>query len=270
MEEERVRDGDGDGEMDRRAREVGAEGKGDDVSAYPANRTADLDLVSTDTSSLPPPAALFEAVHKNDLSALSTLLALGLPTEIESNQGFTPLVIAVRESHTPATRLLLAAGADPNHRVQQRPPLVHAALAATDGPQLMLLLLDAGAVENSVSGPEGRTVLHWAAGAGRTESVEFLVGRRGVEKEARCAGGHTAVTLAAEGGFVDVVEVLVGAGAEVGARSRNGGGAAHWAGGGGHVGVVRFLVGRGVGVEERDGKGDSKFFGPLMKGVRDG
>ncbi|KAL5375727.1 hypothetical protein DPSP01_010959 [Paraphaeosphaeria sporulosa] len=210
-------------------------------------------------------AAIVEAVRKDDIPALTSLLSLqpALDLQNETGEGFTPLSLAVLEAHVQATTLLLAAGADPNHRTgpQRRTALVHAVLAPTNNVELMALLLDAGAVVNSVSGPEGRTALHEAASRGMLESVVFLVKQPDGDVENRCAGGHTALTLACEAGREDVVRALWDAGANLGVTTANGGSPLHWASGGAGMGVVKFLLGVGLGkgveVDGRDGQGNT-------------
>ena len=122
----------------------------------------------------------------------------------------------------------------------------------------MHLLLSHGACLSSVSGPDRKNVLHWAATEGITASVEYLVCKMKMETGTRCSGDRTAMILAAEEGHEDVVKLLWAVGAEMGVRSANGGTAVMWAACKGRVGVVKLLVEKGVDVEERDRNGHSK------------
>ncbi len=107
----------------------------------------------------------------------------------------------------------------------------------------------------------GRTLLHFAAGAGCLEVVEALL-RVGAEAEEQDAGGHTALyRVANECGSAagaEVVRVLARAGADV----RAAGGVTratplHMAARRGHVEIARALIECGAEVEARDRKGDT-------------
>lgn len=122
----------------------------------------------------------------------------------------------------------------------------------------MQLLLSHGACLSSVSGPDRKNVLHWAATEGAIASVEYLARKMNMKVDMRCSEGRTAMMLAAAEGHEDVVKLLLAVGAEVGARSTNGGTALMWAACRGRVGVVETLVEEGVNIEGRDRNGHSK------------
>ncbi|KAL1607807.1 Ankyrin repeat and SAM domain-containing protein 6 [Paraconiothyrium brasiliense] len=227
-----------------------------DADAEPLDRPSTISP-SCPPSDLPPTRDLFEAAKHNDIPTLSRLLDAGLPIEIETNDGYTALTIAIIEGNVEATRLLLDNGADANHRTQRLPPLVHAAMSPTRGPTLMQLLLSHGAVLTSVSGPDGKTAMHWAASEGVVASVDFLVRQMGVDVEARCGGGRTALMLAAQGGHEDVVKALWAHGADGGAKTALAL-ASHF----GHPEIVDVLIAAGADIEARSD--DPKDCTPLM------
>ena len=99
-----------------------------------------------------------------------------------------------------------------------------------------------------------RRALHEAAWGGHLDIVEYLVGS-GADVNAKYNDGSTALHKAAWEGHLDVVEFLVGAGADVHARTNGGQTALHWAADDGHLDVVEFLVGAGAAVDAREKNG---------------
>jgi hemoglobin len=113
----------------------------------------------------------------------------------------------------------------------------------------------------------GRTLLHYASGAGCLEVVETLL-RLGADPDIQDAGGHTALyavanECASETGPA-VVRALVRAGADV---NRCGGvtraTALHMAARRGHLEIARTLLECGAAIGARDSKGDT----PLQRAV---
>jgi hypothetical protein len=113
----------------------------------------------------------------------------------------------------------------------------------------------------------GRTLLHYAAGAGRLEVVAALLGR-GADPDVKDATGHTPLYRAAnecasEAG-PEIVKALVRAGADVNAC----GGVTratplHMAARRGFVGIAEALLDGGARMDARDSKGDT----PLRRAV---
>jgi len=107
----------------------------------------------------------------------------------------------------------------------------------------------------------GRTLLHYASGAGSLEVVKALL-RQGTDPGIQDGGGHTplyrvANECASETG-PELVRVLVGAGADVNAcggvtRAT----ALHMAARRGYVEIARALLDCGAAIEARDRKGDT-------------
>jgi hemoglobin len=113
----------------------------------------------------------------------------------------------------------------------------------------------------------GRTLLHYAAGAGCTEVVTSLL-RLGTDPEIQDTGGHTplyrvANQCASEAG-PEIVRALVQAGADVNECSGvTRATALHMAARRGHVEIARVLLDFGAAMETRDSKGDT----PLQRAI---
>jgi hemoglobin len=113
----------------------------------------------------------------------------------------------------------------------------------------------------------GRTLLHFASGAGCLEVVALLL-RLGMDANTQDRGGHAPLYCVANGcaGATgpEVVRMLVGAGADVNAcggvtRAT----ALHMAARRGHVEIARALIDCGAAIEARDSKGDT----PLRRAI---
>uniref|UniRef100_A0A0N5AJ31 ANK_REP_REGION domain-containing protein n=1 Tax=Syphacia muris TaxID=451379 RepID=A0A0N5AJ31_9BILA len=136
--------------------------------------------------------------------------------QTESNHD-TALTLAATGGHEQLADLLIARGADIEHRDKKGfTPLI---LAATGGHvSVVELLLNAGAQIEAQSERTKDTALSLACSGGRKEVVELLL-KRGANKEHRNVSDYTPLSLAASGGYVDIVNMLLNAGAEINSRT---------------------------------------------------
>jgi ankyrin repeat protein len=86
---------------------------------------------------------LHGAIKRGDLLALRRYLELGGHVDAPDRDGWTPLLMAAKQGHTPMVRTLLDAGADPNGRGSGFTPLVAAGLSGSG--KSVAALLAAGA-----------------------------------------------------------------------------------------------------------------------------
>ncbi|MGL5254295.1 MAG: ankyrin repeat domain-containing protein, partial [Brevinema sp.] len=102
----------------------------------------------------------------------------------------------------------------------------------------------------------GRTPLHGAAINGQKEIVEYLVGK-GADVNAKNQNGDTPLHEAASRGYKEIVEYLVGKGADVNAKNDYGRTPLHGAAINGQKEIVEYLVGKGADVNAKNQNGDT-------------
>lgn len=169
------------------------------------------------TASLAPASDLIDAVKRDDVTTVRSLLQGGVDVNAVDAVGSTALHWAVNMANPEITELLLSAGADP--AVPTRYNIHPLTLAAANGDDTIVnLLLDAGADPDTTS-EEGQTALVSAALNGRTDALRALI-ERGAEIDAvESYRGQSALMLAAGRGNIAAVELLVEAGADIHALS---------------------------------------------------
>jgi ankyrin repeat protein len=137
-------------------------------------------------------------------------------------------------------------------------PSVYAAKLAEYGPEFLQLLLDSGVNLNIVSGPSHKNVLHWAVTAGRSDVVEFLIGK-GMDIEKTCGKKFTPLLLAAGLGHSQVADILVKHGAKIDVRSDIGGTPLALSASNDHIEAVKYWLEQGAEVNATDTDGLSEY-----------
>lgn len=105
---------------------------------------------------------------------VALLIEHGAPVNLESN-GFTPLLWAAARGRADETRLLLAAGANPNLALTASKALPLLVAAYMGHFSVVQLLVESGANVHATN-PQGGTALRSAADAGHIEIVRYLLG----------------------------------------------------------------------------------------------
>jgi ankyrin repeat protein/HEAT repeat protein len=143
---------------------------------------------------------------------------------IEDSSGKTPLDIAVRAGNAVSVKLLLEAGADPNHRPPKDRLQLFVALES-ERYDIAILLLEYGADPNrsprSDQLTEYETPLHVACWHDDLELARVLL-RRGANADARGRIGRTPLRIAAAKGNLELCELLLKHGADPNVRDRQG------------------------------------------------
>ncbi|RMD78508.1 MAG: hypothetical protein D6809_05650, partial [Gammaproteobacteria bacterium] len=172
--------------------------------------------------------ALFDAVRGGHLAVARRLLEAGADPNVantrpgrEPDSGYTPLMYAVAkagvgtfEDWAAMVELLLAHGADPNHRAPNGATALSVALRYGGG-DMVALLMRHGAKPILAAGTDLHQLLLAAAAAGSLEGVRAVL-REGADPNAmaRSTGYATPLLAAVEGGSLAVVRALVEAGAD--------------------------------------------------------
>ncbi|KXZ41601.1 hypothetical protein GPECTOR_372g153 [Gonium pectorale] len=223
---------------------------------------------------------LHKAAEWGHTEVVQALLEAGADKDVIDNNRSTPLHLAAEDGHNEAVQALLGAGADTRARdgASGRTP-VH--LAAQNGHvDAMQVLLGVGANkdtdenllvdvvmmfmccwccgcclhdnkvddEGSVCTRRGNTPLHYAAESGHTEVLQVLLGA-GADKDATKKDGWTPLYAAAQNRHVEAVAALLQAGANKEAATKDGTTPLHAATEKGHVEVVGALLQAGANKE---------------------
>jgi ankyrin repeat protein len=174
------------------------------------------------------------AVYRVDYDLLAALIAKKAKVDVSNEFGSTPLEEAAKQGDTRMVKMLLDAGSGTEGANQDGQTALMTAIKNGDLP-VFQMLIDAGAKVNVVEKVQDQTPLMWAAAATRNapEMVRTLIAK-GATVNARAKfddwpsqitsepraqyhayGGLTPLLYAARGGCLACAEALAGAGADV-------------------------------------------------------
>lgn len=130
--------------------------------------------------------------------------------------------------------------------------------------RLVRQFLDGGQSPDTVDG--GRSMLGWAAQGGNVEMVQILLDA-GAEVDAVDSVGHTPLMRAVEVGHEAVVEQLIGAGADLDVQASNGSSAVMLAVSDGRIAILEQLIGAGANLELADEYGNTAVLSAVEYGA---
>jgi ankyrin repeat protein len=249
-------------------------------------RKADVNAPQVDGST-----ALHWAAERDDTELAALLLGAGARVNVRTREGVTPLQLAAINGSARLLDGLLKAGADPNEPLTPARDTALMMAARTGKTDAVRVLTEAGADVNAKETWGGTTALMWAIAEGHVEAARLLIAAgadvnarshyvaaangRGFEgrtpianrtdpkAEEFASGWLTPLMLAAREGRVDVIRVLVGAGAEIDAAAGDGKTALALAIFNGNYEVASLLVDSKADVN----KADAQRFTPLFWAV---
>ena len=152
-----------------------------------------------------PGAALNVALQFDRPTMVALLIEDGAPVDLESN-GFTPLAWAAVRGRADETRLLLAAGANPDLALSASKALPLLLAAYTGHLSVVRLLVERGANVHATN-PQGGTALRSAADAGHIEIVRYLLGL-GARSDILDKFGLLPIDYARRNGHAEIVKLL--------------------------------------------------------------
>ncbi|XP_012691221.2 ankyrin repeat and KH domain-containing protein 1 isoform X2 [Clupea harengus] len=197
-------------------------------------------------------SALTLACYKGHLEMVHFLLEAGADQEHKTDEMHTALMEACMDGHVEVARLLLDSGAQVNMPADSfESPLT---LAACGGHvELAALLIERGANLEEVN-DEGYTPLMEAAREGHEEMVALLLAQGANINAQTEETQETALTLACCGGFLEVADFLIKAGAdiELGCSTPLMEAAQE-----GHLELVKYLLAAGANVHATTATGDT-------------
>ena len=208
--------------------------KTDAVSAL-VRQKADVNAPQADGTT-----ALHWAAHWDNADLASALLRAGANPKVANRDGATPMFLASENGSAAMLALLIKAGADPNAPVLSHGETALMLAARSGRTDAVSTLLAAGADLKAVETLRGTNALMWAAEQGQAAVVRLLI-EKGADVNARSAvitpvkrgglgfarpdkngvqprnklGYLTPLLFAVRQGALDVVQMLVAAGADV-------------------------------------------------------
>ena len=249
-------------------------------------RKADVNAAQVDGTT-----ALHWAVERDDLEMADILIRAGARVDVRTREGVMPLQLAAVNGSAQMLDRLLKAGADPNAPLTAASDTALMMAARTGKPEAIRVLVEAGANVNAKESWGGTTALMWAVSEGHPEAARVLI-TAGADVNARsnyvaaangrgfegrtpvanrtepktqefASGWLTSLTLAAREGDVDLVRILLDAGADVNTVAGDGKTALAVAVFNGNYDVASLLVDRKADVN----KADAQRFTPLFWAV---
>ncbi len=157
--------------------------------------------------------ALHWAAQRNDLALVDLLIGAGANAKAPTRYNITPLYLAAINGNAPMIERLLRAGADPNATSQEGQTMLMTA-ALSGKADAVRLLLTRGAKVDTKEPYKGQTALMWAAAEGNTSAVDVLL-EAGADVTLKSNGGFTPLLFAVRNAHIETSVALLKRGANV-------------------------------------------------------
>uniref|UniRef100_A0A8C8A2R1 Ankyrin 3 n=1 Tax=Oryzias sinensis TaxID=183150 RepID=A0A8C8A2R1_9TELE len=179
------------------------------------------------------------AAQENHLDVVQLLLDNGSSQSIATEDGFTPLAVALQQGHDQVVSLLL----ENDTKGKVRLPALHIAARKDDTKAAALLLQNDHNAD--VESKSGFTPLHIAAHYGNINVATLLL-NRGADVDFKARNDITPLHVASKRGNSNMVRLLLERGSKIDARTKDGLTPLHCAARSGHEQVVEMLLNRGA------------------------
>ncbi|XP_071374431.1 LOW QUALITY PROTEIN: ankyrin-3-like [Centroberyx affinis] len=179
------------------------------------------------------------AAQENHMDVVQFLLDNGSSQSIATEDGFTPLAVALQQGHDQVVSLLL----ENDTKGKVRLPALHIAARKDDTKAAALLLQNDHNAD--VESKSGFTPLHIAAHYGNINVATLLL-NRGAAVDFKARNDITPLHVASKRGNSNMVRLLVERGAKIDARTKDGLTPLHCGARSGHEQVVEMLLDRGA------------------------
>ena len=147
---------------------------------------------------------ILKAAEDGRTAEVATLLSRGVDVNTSDRDGNTLMILAARNRHRDLVALLLTRKSDVGRRNRYGDTALMTASLKGDL-AVVKALVEAGA---DVNPGAGWNALHYAAFGGAAEVVNYLIGK-GANKDAVAPNGYTPLMLAVRDGQVDGVKALL-------------------------------------------------------------
>ncbi|VFV25941.1 ankyrin-2 isoform 2 [Lynx pardinus] len=179
------------------------------------------------------------AAQENHIDVVKYLLENGANQSTATEDGFTPLAVALQQGHNQAVAILL----ENDTKGKVRLPALHIAARKDDTKSAALLLQNDHNAD--VQSKSGFTPLHIAAHYGNVNVATLLL-NRGAAVDFTARNGITPLHVASKRGNTNMVKLLLDRGGQIDAKTRDGLTPLHCAARSGHDQVVELLLERGA------------------------
>ncbi|GJC80518.1 putative ankyrin repeat protein RF_0381 [Colletotrichum liriopes] len=209
--------------------------------------------------------AMCQAAKSGDVGHLKGFVSQGVNINGQNDEGYTPLICAIRANQIEAVEFLIKSGADRSAKDsfsgKKKPPLFHAAECGLV--PIAELLIDNGAdvKERSWS---GQPFFIEVANSDRLEIVKLFL-TRGCDANTAAISGRTIFIHAVQAGSLPHMKLLQEFGADMNARDITGQPALHMALGQNRMDIVSFLLEHGADPNVMDLTGSTMIISALHK-----
>ncbi|OHW99468.1 ankyrin repeat protein [Colletotrichum incanum] len=209
--------------------------------------------------------AMCQAAKSGDVGHLKGFVSQGVNINGQNDEGYTPLICAIRADQIEAVEFLIKSGADRSTKDsfsgKKKPPLFHAAECGLFPITELLMNNGADIKERSWS---GQPFFIEVANSDRLEIIKLFL-TRGCDANTAAISGRTIFIHAVQAGSLPHMKLLQEFGADMNARDITGQPALHMALGQNRMDIVSFLLEHGADPNVMDLTGSTMIISALHK-----